>query len=84
MPPAQSLMPRLVEIKQQLLAQGTDLILMIDHPAQVEGLAKYSVQTPWLVYLKLDIGSKYVIIRPLPDTCAALTNDGWLNCNLLF
>lgn len=60
MPPAILLMPKLAEIKSQIHNQDSQLILMIDHPAQIEALKEQSTETPWLVYLKLDIGSKYV------------------------
>jgi hypothetical protein len=58
MPPALSLIPRLVDIKGQLHQQGAQLILMVDHPTQIEALKGHVVEAPWLVYLKLDIGSK--------------------------
>lgn len=58
MPPALSLIPKLVEVKKQLHQEGSELILMIDHPAQISGLKDQQVNAPWLVYLKLDIGSR--------------------------
>jgi hypothetical protein len=58
MPPAIALIPKLVEVKDQLHRQGTKLILMVDHPVQIESLKGLAVAEPWLVYLKLDIGSK--------------------------
>lgn len=58
MPPAITLIPKLVEIKDQLHRQGAKLILMVDHPVQIDSLKGFAVAEPWLVYLKLDIGSR--------------------------
>ena len=61
MPPAIPLVPKLAEIKSQMHKQGSNLILMVDHPAQIEALKDQPAEAPWLVYLKLDIGSKWVL-----------------------
>lgn len=58
MPPAIPLIPRLIEVKDQLYKQGAKLILMVDHPTQIESLKGHKVAETWLVYLKLDIGSR--------------------------
>lgn len=60
MPPAIPLIPKLAEIKSQIHEQGSSLILMIDHPEQIKALKDQPTEAPWLVYLKLDIGSKWV------------------------
>lgn len=58
MPPAIGLMSRLVDVKEELQQEGGRLILMVDHPTQIDCLKEHTVKEPWMVYLKLDIGSK--------------------------
>lgn len=72
MPPAIPLMPKLAELKERLLRQGAHLILMVDHPTQIETLEQFTTSAPWLVYLKLDIGSKRAGQPPKSEAMAEL------------
>ena len=60
MPLAHHLLPRLLEYKRDMAKHSAELSLMVDHAAQISCLDTTTSGEVWSIYLKLDIGSRWV------------------------
>lgn len=69
----------LSSLKEEMNAHGGDVVLMIDHPAQILAVQQFEIakgtQRKWPIFIKIDGGQKYISLSDLPSQSILLTKS---------